>query len=308
MTPMLYTPYATFLQKNFSGRIQKLPIDAGCTCPVRDGKLSKGGCAFCNACSFVPPCSTSASNIAQQIERGKLFFERKRKQKDVNYLAYFQAGSNTYPTPTQMRPLIEAALQEPQIKGIALATRPDCISTAWLAYLQQLSKRTFVLIELGIESVNDEVLKRMGRGHNFACAVQAVQALHAIGLPVCAHFIIGLPGETHHSLMQQPIEMNSLQVEVIKLHQLQYLQGARLGIAYQQHPEQYAVLQADEYVQRVADYIERLSPNIAIERFVSQSPASQVIAPHWGLKNDQVTQLIISELNKRHSYQGCLIK
>lgn len=308
MKATYYTPYSFFLQKYFHGKVQKLPIDAGCTCPVRDGKLSRGGCAFCNACSFVPPCSTSAADVKEQLEHGKFFFNHKHKiATPISYLAYFQSGSNTYSPPLQMQPLIEAALQVAHVKGIVLATRPDCIDTAWLNYLHQLSQRTFVLVELGIESVNDHTLNSMGRGHDYACSVQAVQKLHAIGIAVCAHLIVGLPGETHDSIMQQAYEMNRLNIEVIKLHQLQYLKGSQLGTDYQQHPEHYHVLHVDEYVNLVADYLERLSPTIAVERFVSQSPSDQLIAPRWGLKNDRLTQLIVDELRARGSQQGALL-
>lgn len=301
---MLYTPYTTFVQKHFDGKMQKLPVDAGCTCPVRDGQLAHGGCAFCNACSFVPPCSTSTHHIVLQLEQGKHFFQRKYAHANVSYLAYFQAGSNTYCTPQHMMPFIIAALQVSGVKGIVLATRPDCISSEWLDYLIQLNQQTFVMIELGIESVNDEVLTRMGRGHNFAASVSAIHQLHAAGIPVCVHLIIGLPGETRASTLQQADEMNRLQVEVIKLHQLQYLKGSRLGEAYLHHPLQYHVLKANEYAAIVADYLERLSPSICIERFVSQSPSEQLIAPRWGLKNDQITQLIVAELNRRGTQQG----
>lgn len=299
MTPLLYTPYTAFLQKHFDHKMQKLPIDAGCTCPVRDGRISHSGCAFCNACSFVPPCSTSAADIKDQIARGKDFFKRKHGNKPCGFLAYFQSGTNTYAPPQEMLPLFEAALSCAGVEGIVLATRPDCISDEWLEALQRLSQHTFVLVELGIESTNDEVLLRMNRGHDTACSIRAVERLHEVGLPVCAHLIIGLPGETRSSILQQADVMNELKVEVIKLHQLQYLRGSKLGSAYMEAPERFHALQLEEYVALVADVVERLSPSIAIERFVSQSPASQLIAPRWGLKNDAITHLIEQELMRR---------
>lgn len=304
MTPLLYTPYVAFLQKHFDHKMQKLPIDAGCTCPVRDGHLSHDGCAFCNACSFVPPCSTSAADIKEQIARGKDFFKRKQGNKPCGFLAYFQSGTNTYAAPQEMLPLFDAALNCQRVEGLVLATRPDCMSNEWVETLQQLSQRTFVLVELGVESTNDEVLLRMNRGHDTACSIRAVERLHEVGLPVCAHLIIGLPDETRHSTLQQADVMNKLQVEVIKLHQLQYLRGSRLGSAYMASPERFHVLQLEAYVTLVADYVERLSPTIAIERFVSQSPAGQLIAPRWGLKNDTITHMIERELMQRGTRQG----
>lgn len=305
MTPIFYTPYAAFLQKHFDHKMQKLPIDAGCTCPVRDGTLSHGGCAFCNACSFVPPCSASAADIKEQIERGKLFFMRKQGHNTCGFLAYFQSGTNTYASPQNILPLLHTALSCPGVEGVVLATRPDCLSDEWIAALQLLAKRTFVLVELGIESTNDEVLRRMNRGHDTACSLQAVERLHRIGMPVCAHLIIGLPGETRNSILSQTNVLNKIGVEVIKLHQLQYLRGSKLGNAYLKRPETFRVFKVDEYVSLVADYIERLSPSIAIERFVSQSPANQLIAPRWGLKNDAVTRMIEQELRLRGTQQGC---
>lgn len=299
MKPLLYTSYATFLQKNFDHKMQKLPIDAGCTCPVRDGRLSHTGCAFCNACSFVPPCSTSVADIKEQIARGKQFFKRKQGNKSCGFLAYFQSGTNTYAPPQEMLPLFEAALSCSGVEGLVLATRPDCISDEWLKALQQLSQRTFVMVELGIESTNDEVLRSMNRGHDTACSIRAVEQLHEVGLPVCAHLIIGLPGETRSSILQQADVMNELKVEVIKLHQLQYLRGSKLGSAYMEAPDRFHVLQLEEYVALVADFVERLLPLIAIERFVSQSPAAQLIAPRWGLKNDVITRMIEQELRHR---------
>lgn len=299
MNPLLYTPYAAFLQKHFDHKMQKLPIDAGCTCPVRDGRLSHSGCAFCNACSFVPPCSTSVADVKEQIARGKAFFKRKQGHKPCGFLAYFQSGTNTYASPKEMLPLFEAALSCVGVEGLVLATRPDCIGDEWLEALQQLAQRTFVLVELGVESTNDDVLRSMNRGHDTACSARAVEQLHEVGLPICAHLIIGLPGETRSSILQQADVMNELKVEVIKLHQLQYLRGSKLGSAYLECPEQFHVLQLEEYVALVADFVARLSPSIAIERFVSQSPADQLIAPRWGLKNDAITHLIEQELMRR---------
>ena len=307
MNTYLYTPYVAFLQKHFDHKMQKLPIDAGCTCPVRDGHLSHGGCAFCNACSFVPPCSASAADIKEQVARGKNFFKRKQGNKPCSYLAYFQSGTNTYASPKEMLPLFDAALNSQGIEGLVLATRPDCMSDEWVETLLQLSQRTFVLVELGVESTNDEVLLRMNRGHDTACSIRAIERLHEVGLPVCAHLIIGLPGETRDSMLCQTDVVNELSVEVIKLHQLQYLRGSRLGSAYMASPERFHVLQVEEYVMLVADYVERLSPTIAIERFVSQSPAGQLIAPRWGLKNDTITHMIERELMQRGTRQGSSI-
>ncbi len=292
-----YLPYASFLKKHFAHRMQKLPVDAGCGCPVRDGRKGRGGCAFCNAVSFAPPCSKTSTDIRTQLEAGKAFFARKNKQtKEIGFLAYFQSGTNTYPLVEQMKPLIEGALSVEGIEGIVLSTRPDCLTAEWLSYLSALKQRTFVMVELGVESVNNEVLRNMHRGHNYQESERAVRLLQAIGIPICAHLIIGLPGEKDDAPIRQAECMNKLGVDVVKLHQLQILKGSQLATLYEQHPEQFTPLTLEDYARKAASFIHTLRPDICIERFVSQSPSHQLIAPKWGVKNEQVTQCILKEL------------
>lgn len=295
-----YLTYTQFLKKHFPHRMQKLPVDAGCGCPVRDGSKGRGGCAFCNAISFAPPCSKNSTDIVKQLEEGKKFFAHKNKTaEEVGFLAYFQSGTNTYPPVEQMRPLIEAALSVEKVEGVVLATRPDCLTEDWLCYLKDLKHRTFMMIELGVESVNDEVLLRMGRGHTLSDVKEAVAKLKEIGIPICAHLIIGLPSEAEDAPIHQAECMNELGVDVVKLHQLQILKGSRLAASYAQHPEQVHPLTLEEYCQKAAAFVRALHHDIAIERFVSQSPASQLIAPKWGVKNDTVTLGILKELERK---------
>ncbi len=301
-----YYTYAAFLSRHFEGKVQKLPLDVGATCPVRDGSVSHGGCAFCNGRSFVPDMCSEQYSVATQLQAGKQFFLRKHPHDNVAYLAYFQAGSNTYMPLSVMQRYISQALSVPGVRGIVLATRPDCLSTSWLDYLEHLSRQTFVMVELGIESVNDDVLRQIGRGHDVATSAQAVRQLHLRGIHVGVHFILGLPGESRESQLQQAFEASRWQVDSVKLHQLQILRGSRFARQYAEFPERFSLFSLPDYVSLVADFIERLHPAIAVERFVSQSPASLLIAPRWGVKPDEVVRLVCSTLAERRTHQGIL--
>lgn len=303
-----YYTYATYLSRFFQGKVQKLPLDVGATCPVRDGSLSSGGCAFCNGRSFVPDMCNQQFSVSEQLQSGKQFFLRKYPHDDVTYLAYFQAGSNTYMPLEQMQPYIEQALSVEGVSGIVLATRPDCLSTLWLNYLETLSRHTFVMVELGVESVNDTVLKQIGRGHDVATSVRAISQLQSRGLHIGVHFILGLPGETRESQLQQAVEASRWKVDSVKLHQLQILRGSRFARQYAANPRQFSPYSLTEYVHLVADFIERLHPSIAVERFVSQSPASLLVAPRWGVKPDEVVRLVCEELAQRSTCQGIWVR
>lgn len=305
--PLPFTPYSAFLSRYFSTKVQKLPVDCGAGCPVRDGSAGTSGCAFCNGRSFVPSPAGAILPVPVQLERGKRFYSRQvRGHASVSYLAYFQAGSNTYPPPADMMPRLEEALGVPDVEGLVIATRPDCITPEWTDCLARLSRRAFVMVELGVESVSDEVLRGIGRGHDTATSRRAILELASCGIPVGVHTILGLPGETRHSLLDQARWLSNLPVSTLKLHQLQVLRGSQLGAAYAANPRNVPVLDAPTYVRLVADCLERLHPRIAIDRFVSQSPPAALIAPRWGLKNDAVTRLVTEELNRRHSFQGRL--
>ena len=305
VTPLPFTSYAEFLSQYFKHKIQKLPVDVGFTCPVRDGRISYGGCSFCNGRSFVPDMCTPGHSVRNQLEKGKLFFERKYKHTEVGYLAYFQSGSNTYGNLEQAETYFTEALETPAVEGLVIATRPDCLSIDWFNLLERLAMRTFVLVELGVESVNNVVLQSVGRGHDVEISKKAIVELNRRGIKVGVHTILGLPGETRETMLQQAEWLSKLPVHVLKLHQLQILRGARMADDYQHNPEKYHLFTVDEYVDLVADFIERLSPHIVLERFVSQSPAGSLIAPRWGLKNDVVTLRIVNELKRRGSQQGC---
>lgn len=299
-----YRPYTDFLRTYFTGKVQKLPVDVGMTCPVRDGTKGRGGCAFCNGRSFVP--RTCAGDVTTQLEAGKQFFARKHRAlaQRVNYLAYFQAGSNTYAPVHVADSYFREAMAVDGVVGLVIATRPDCLGEEWLDYLQALCQDTFVMVELGVESLNDRTLLHMGRGHDRLTSERAIQQLAARGIPVGVHLILGLPGESRSDLLLQARLLSTLPVDVVKLHHLQILRGARWAATYLQNPNAFSLFTVDDYVSLVVDYLERLRADIAVERFVSQSPKGALLAPSWGLKPDEVQSLVLHQFAKVSGYQG----
>ena len=289
---MTYLDFGTWMRERFPYKVQKISIDAGFSCPNRDGKLSKGGCTFCNNESFNPSYCSPKESITEQIERGKKFFSK--KYPDMKYLAYFQAYTNTYAPLAELQRMYEEALSVKDVVGIVIGTRPDCIEDALLDYLQQLNKRAFIIVEYGIESVNDETLRKIRRGHTFACSRDAIERTHARGILTCGHIILGLPGEdTAESLRQAPL-ISSLPLDFLKIHQLQIVKGTALAIQYAQQP--FHLYTVEEYIDLIIKYISLLRKDLIFERFVSQCPPEILIAPKWGLKNYEFTNLLNNRL------------
>jgi len=239
-----------------------------------------------------------------QLQEGIRFFSRKYSKMD--YLAYFQAYTNTYETLEHLKSLYEEALQVPGIKGLVIGTRPDCMTEDLLDYLEYLSKNKFLLIEYGLESTKDETLVLINRGHDFACSQDAVRRTAKRGLFTGAHLILGLPGESREDILHHADLLNSLPLDTLKLHQLQIIRGTKLASQMEVHPEMIHLYGAEEYAGLVIDFIERLRPDIAVERFVSQSPSELLIAPDWGLKNYEFIHLVEKKMKAQGSYQGRL--
>lgn len=294
-----YLTYTDFLSRHLPGlRLQKVAIDGGFTCPNRDGTLSHGGCAFCLPQAFAPAYCREAGSITAQIEAGKRFFAAKHRGK-VHYLIYLQSYSATYAPAEVLRTRYEEALNAPDVVGIVIGTRPDCLPDEVLDLLQQLHERHFVMVEVGIESCYDRTLQRIGRGHTFQCASDAIHRLAERGIPVGAHLILGLPGESRDEMLHQADLLSALPIEVLKLHQLQVMRHTRLADEWQTHPERFHPLTAQDYAQLVAEFITRLRPDIALDRFVSESPSSLVLAPRWGLKPQAVQQMIEEQIRRQ---------
>ena len=295
-----YNDYGTWIRRQFPFRVQKISIDAGFTCPNRDGRISTGGCIYCDNRTFNPSYCQRRHSVTQQLEEGKRFFAH--KYPDMKYLAYFQAFTNTYAPLAQLKALYEEALQVEDIVGIVIGTRPDCISDELLDYLAELNQRTFVLVEYGIESTNNDTLLRINRGHTFQQSADAIQRTHQRGLLTGAHIILGLPGEDAAESLHQASVISSLPIDILKIHQMQIIRGTRLADEYEQQP--FHIYTVDEYIQLIAAYIQRLRPDMILERFVSQSPKELLIAPHWGLKNYEFTNLLVNYLKQHKIHQG----
>ena len=295
-----YNDYGTWIRRQFPYRVQKISIDAGFTCPNRDGRISTGGCIYCDNRTFNPSYCQRRHSVTQQLEEGKRFFAH--KYPDMKYLAYFQAFTNTYAPLSQLKALYEEALQVDDIVGIVIGTRPDCVSDELLDYLAELNQRTFVLMEYGIESANNDTLLRINRGHSFEQSQEAIQRTHQRGLLTGAHIILGLPGEDAAESLRQASIISSLPIDILKIHQMQIIRGTRLAEEFAANP--FHIYTVDEYIQLIAEYIQRLRPDLILERFVSQSPKELLIAPHWGLKNYEFTNLLVNYLKQNKIYQG----
>ena len=287
-----YNDFGTWIRKRFPYRVQKISIDAGFSCPNRDGRISSGGCTYCDNRTFNPGYCNRQKSITEQLEEGKAFFGR--KYPDMKYLAYFQAYTNTYAKIELLRKMYEEALAVPDVVGIVIGTRPDCVSDELLDYLEELNQHTFLLVEYGIESANDETLRRINRGHDFACSRDAIERTHARGILTGGHIILGLPGEDAEESIRQAPVISSLPLDILKIHQMQIIKGTRLAKEYAEHP--FHVYTVEEYIDVIVRYISRLRKDLVLERFVSQSPKELLVAPKWGLKNYEFTNLLNNKL------------
>lgn len=290
-----YNDYGRWLRQRMGMRMQKLPVNAGFDCPNRDGRLSTQGCSFCDNRSFTPPYCKPNASITQQLEAGKHFFSR--KYPNTGYLAYFQSFSNTYADTDTLRERYEEALAVEGIRGLVVSTRPDCLSTSCLDYLEELSRRTFLTVEIGIESMNDNTLKRMNRQHDTSCVCQAIEALVCRGIISCGHVILGLPQESEEEMLQQALKISRLPIQILKIHQLQILRGTALAKCWERG--EVSVSTPDEYLSLLAQYICRLRNDLVLERFFSSSPIQMVIAPQWGIRpsllNKKLTELMVEK-------------
>jgi len=300
-----YNDYPTYIKSIFSERVQKLSVNAGFTCPNRDGKLGKGGCTFCNNQTFNPDYCHTTESITEQLQKGIDFFSPKYKTQQ--YLAYFQAYTNTYDGLENLKAKYEEALAHPKIIGLVVGTRPDCVDDELLSYFKSLQDQGYyVAIEYGVESTNDDTLKLINRGHTFATSQEAIKKTAAYGLPVGAHLILGLPSEDKADIMAHAAKISELPLTMLKLHQLQLVKGTLMEEQYHQHPEWFKLYSADEYIDLIVDFLEVLNPNIIIERFISQSPKALLTAPIWGLKNFEFVAKVEKRLRQRESFQGRL--
>lgn len=300
--PTLYREFNQFLREHFPYKVQKISLNAGFTCPNRDGSIGKGGCTYCNNQTFNPDYCRTEKPIRQQLEEGKEFFARKYPQ--MRYLAYFQAYTNTYDELENLKRKYEEALQTDGVVGLVIGTRPDCMPDNLLHYLSELNRQTFLIVEYGIESTLDRTLQRINRGHTFAASADAIRRTAGEGIITGGHVILGLPGEEKEEIVAQATTLSQLPLTTLKLHQLQLIKGTRMAYEFEHAPEEFHLFTADEYIDLAIDYVEHLRPDIVLERFVSQSPKELLLAPDWGLKNHEFTTKVQKRMKKRNSYQG----
>lgn len=299
---MRYNDFAGFLAGEFPFKVQKISVNAGFTCPNRDGTKGFGGCTYCNNQTFNPAYCRDDRSVTMQLEEGKRFFARKYPQ--MKYLAYFQAYTNTYGELELLKRMYEEALAVEGVVGLVIGTRPDCMPDSLLDYLEEVNRRTFLLVEYGIESADDRTLERINRGHSFACTEDAVRRTAARGIRTGGHVILGLPGESREDLIKQAERLSELPLTTLKMHQLQLIRGTRMAHEYALHPEEFHLFSADEYIDLVIDYVEHLRPDLILERFVSQSPRELLIAPDWGLKNHEFTDRVKKRMKECDAWQG----
>ncbi|HKI89585.1 MAG TPA: TIGR01212 family radical SAM protein [Draconibacterium sp.] len=301
-----YNDFPTYFRNKFSERVQKVSVDAGFTCPNRDGTKGKGGCTYCNNKSFKPTYCNLENNVTSQIQQGVDFFAKKYQA--MKFLAYFQAYTNTYAPLDNLKRLYEEALLHPKVMGLVISTRPDTVNEDLLEYLAELSRKTYLMVEFGLESHLDRSLELINRGHTFADSVWVLEKTSKRGINNCAHLILGMPGEDRADWLEQAKVASQLPVKNLKLHQLQIHRGTVLEKQYHENPEQFHLFSAEEYIELVVDYLELLNPQIIIERFISQAPPDMLLAPKWGLKNFEFVAKLEKRLEERDTWQGRLFE
>lgn len=302
-----FNAYINYFKQSFGERLQKVVINAGFSCPNRDGTKGHGGCTYCDNEAFTPSYCQSEKTINRQIEEG-ILFHAVRYRRVQHYLAYFQPFSNTYAPLPMLKAIYEEALAHPLVKGIVVGTRPDCVDEDKLDYFSELAKKCFVQIEYGVESCYDRSLQRINRGHGFAEARWAIEATAARNIPVSAHFIFGLPGESRDDMLASAGIISALPLTSVKFHQLQLIKGTAMEAEFARCPNDFVTFSLDEYLDFFVDFLERLSPKIFIERFINEVPPRFVNATPWNkLRNVELLRLLNQRLIDRNTRQGAMI-
>lgn len=295
--------YSDYFRKHFGERVQKITLDAGFTCPNRDGTCGTGGCTFCNNSAFNPSYNHPGSTISEQIRKG-MEFHRRRYRRASRYLAYFQAYTNTYADLKILKTYFEEALGIPDVIGIVVGTRPDCIDSAKLDYFKELSEKYYVVLEYGIESLLNRTLKRVNRGHDVEQTAWAVHETAGRGIRVGGHMIIGLPGETTEDFLQAAIQLSRWPLDNIKFHQLQLVRGTAMADEYLHHPEDFVAFTMDGYLELMMQIIERLNPAFVVERIAGEVNPGMAVREGWGIRYDAVLGNFERLLEAHDTWQG----
>jgi radical SAM protein (TIGR01212 family) len=303
-----FNAYSNYLKSIYGGRVQKVSIDAGFTCPNRDGTTGTGGCTYCNNDAFNPSYCHPSKSISEQLGQG-IGFLKKRYKEPASYLAYFQAYSNTYASLEHLKILFAEALDYPGIIGLIIGTRPDCIDEEKTNYFGKLSEKYFVSIEYGVESCYDETLRRINRGHTFQQAVNAIELTAEKKVKTGAHFIFGLPGESRKEMLKEAEIISSLPLNTVKFHQLQIIKGTLMEKEFKEHPDDFNLFTFEDYIEFFISFLERLNPKIVVERFTGEAPPAYLIEQQWGKRRtDQIVTIIENRMKELDTWQGRLFR
>lgn len=303
-----YNSYNEYFKETFGARVQKLSVDAGFSCPNRDGTVGRGGCTYCNNDAFNPSYCMPTKSVSQQLTEGKQFHAW-RYRRATSYLAYFQAFSNTHAPQETLKRLYEEALAVEGVIGLVIGTRPDCVDDQKLDYLATLAQHHYIMVEYGIESAYDKTLDLINRGHTFEAAEKALTATASRGIKTGAHLIFGLPGETTQMILDAAAIVSRLPLTTIKFHQLQIIRGTAMERHFLSDPGSYNLFEPSNYIELVVSFIERLNPSFVVERFSGEAPPRYVVAPDWGLlRADETSRRIEKRMEERETWQGRLFK
>ncbi|MBN1185993.1 MAG: TIGR01212 family radical SAM protein [Bacteroidales bacterium] len=303
-----FNSYTQYMRGLFGDRVQKLTLDAGFTCPNRDGTVSTGGCTYCNNDAFNPSYCVPEKSITQQIMEGILFHEKRYREAN-QYMAYFQAYSNTYAPLETLKSKYEEALSQQGVIGLAIGTRPDCIDEEKLEYLRELSKTYYIIVEYGIESCYNKTLELINRGHTFEKAAEVIEMTASYNIKTGAHLILGLPEETREMMLEEAKILSSLPLNNLKLHQLQIVKGTKMEADYKDHPDHFHFFSIDEYIELVVDFAELLNPDIVLERIAGETVITHLTGPSWeNLRYYQVLAAFENRMKARDTWQGKLWK
>ncbi|HPV88382.1 MAG TPA: TIGR01212 family radical SAM protein [Bacteroidales bacterium] len=299
-----YRSFTGYFIHKYGTRLQKVVVDAGFTCPNRDGTAGTGGCTYCDNRAFHPSYSTPEKSLIQQIDEG-IEFHKVRYRRAGGYLAYFQPYSNTYAPLEELRRIYRPVLEDPRIKGIVIGTRPDCIDMEKLRYFKDLSQEMIVMIEYGVESCYNRTLERINRGHTWEQSVEAIEATAALGIHTGVHMIFGLPGESRDEMLAEAGMLSRLPITSLKMHQLQIVRDTAMEKEFAEKPGDFVTFSLNQYLDFVVDFLERLRPDMFIERIVGEVPPRFVRSTPWGLiRNVEILRLLEKRLEERDTFQG----
>lgn len=296
-----YNAYGPWLRQYFGRRVYKVSVDGGFTCPNRDGNIAWGGCTYCNNESFRPEGAGIQLSIAEQVQNGIEYLRTRFKA--VRFLIYWQNFSNTYASADKLRDLYSTALNyDPRIVGMSIGTRPDCIDEEKLDMIQEVVGESYLCMEYGLESIYDDTLARLNRGHDLDCYLDAVERTRKRKIPICSHIILGLPGESREMMMEYAPLINSLGIQFLKIHHLHVVRGTRMALDFRQDP--FPTFSFEEWVRLICDFLEQLDSSIVIQRLSGWAPDEHLIAPRWGRTKAEILLSIHRELERRDTWQG----